>query len=331
MDKKPKILVVGSFMMDLISRTDKVPGEGETITGRSFSTASGGKGANQAVQAALLGAEVTMVGKVGDDIFGTLMTEALSAANVNVDHIIKDKNTASGVGNITLEARDGQKTKNRILILPGANMTLAPDDIEFLRNEISKYNMVILQNEIPAEVNEAVIDLAYSKGVPVMLNSAPSRPVSQEIMSKLTYISPNEHEAFDMTGINIVADSSGIDFSTVKNAAGYFLDRGVKNVIVTLGSNGVVMATGDRYIFHPCIDVVEVVDPTAAGDSFVGAFCTAICSGMSEEDAMEFASYAATITVSRLGAQPSLPTYSEVAELMDSVRRKGQNYRRVVI
>ncbi len=331
MEKKPKILVVGSFMMDLISRTYKVPGEGETITGQSFSTASGGKGANQAVQAALLGAEVTMAGKVGDDIFGSQMIASLAAANVNVEHIIKDRVTASGVGNITLEVRDGQKTKNRILILPGANMTLTPEDIKFLKNKISKYDMVILQNEIPAETNEAVIEFAYSSGVPVMLNAAPSRPVSQRIMSKLAYISPNEHEAFDMTGIKIDVNGSGIDFCTVKNVTNYFLDRGVKNVLITLGSNGVVMANHEKYIFHPCIDVVDVADPTAAGDSFVGAFCTGICSGMTEESAIEFASYAATITVSRLGAQPSLPTYGEVAELMEAVKIKGQNYRRVVL
>jgi ribokinase len=331
MDKKPKILVVGSFMMDLISKTFKVPGEGETITGQSFSTASGGKGANQAVQAALLGAEVTMVGKVGDDIFGARMIESLSAANVNVDNIVKDRNTASGVGNITLEVREGHKTKNRILILPGANMTLALKDIEFLKNEISKYDMVILQNEIPSEINDAIIAFAYSAGVPVMLNSAPSRPVSEESLSKLTYISPNEHEAYDLTGIKIKVNSSGVDFDTVKNVTNFFLNKGIKNVIVTLGSNGVVLANQNKFIFHPCIDVVDVVDPTAAGDSFVGAFCTGICSGMTEESAIEFASYAATLTVSRLGAQPALPTYSEVAELMDAVKRNGSNYRRVVI
>ena len=321
MDRRPKILVVGSFMMDLISKTSKVPNEGETITGQSFSTASGGKGANQAVQAALLGADITMVGKVGEDVFGSQMIASLSAAGVNVEHVIKDKNFASGVGNITLEIKEGQKTKNRILILPGANMGLTVEDVEFLKDEISNFDMVILQHEIPVEVNAAVVDFAYAKGIPVMLNSAPSRPINDDILVKIAYISPNEHEAADLTGLKISVDSKGVDLDSVKAVTNALLNKGVKNVIITLGSNGVVLANKNKFIYQPCIDVVEVIDPTAAGDSFVGAFCTGICSGMTEESAIEFASYAATLTVSRLGAQPSLPSYKEVTELMEAVKK----------
>lgn len=323
MVKRPKILVVGSFMMDLISKTLKVPNEGETITGQTFSTASGGKGANQAVQAALLGADVTMVGKVGDDIFGTQMIASLKKAGVNVEYVIKDKSIASGVGNITLETKEGQKTKNRILILPGANMGLTVEDVHFLKEDISNYDLVILQHEIPVDVNEAIVNFAYAKDIPVMLNSAPSRPIHADVLVKLAYISPNEHEAADLTGIKIKVDSNGVDLETVKTVTNSLLNKGVRNVIITLGSNGVVLANKNKFIYQPCIDVVEVIDPTAAGDSFVGAFCTGICTGMSEESALEFASYAATITVSRLGAQPSLPSYQEVLELMESVKNKS--------
>lgn len=320
MDKKPKILVVGSFMMDLISRTSKVPGEGETITGWSFSTASGGKGANQAVQAALLGADVTMVGKVGNDVFGAHMLDSLRSAGVKVEHVIKDKQNASGVGNITLEVKEGLKTRNRILILPGANMALTANEVEFLKEDILNYDIVMLQNEIPAGVNDAIVGYAGARGIPVMLNPAPSRPIGEDILAKLDYISPNEYEAYDLTGIKIEAGSDGVDLDTVRSAADAFLGKGVKNVIITLGSNGVVLANRSKFIYRPCIDVVEVIDPTAAGDSFVGAFCTGICRGMSEESAIEFASHAAAITVSRLGAQPSLPAYGEVIELMESVK-----------
>lgn len=319
MNRNPKILVVGSLMMDLISTTTKVPNEGETVTGMSFSTASGGKGANQAVQAALLGADVTMVGKVGDDAFGTKMIASLKEAGVNVDHVIKDKDVASGVGNITLEVKEGQKTKNRILILPGANMSMNIEDIKFLKESISEYDMVILQHEIPIEINEAIVNYAYDKNVPVMLNSAPSRVVSDDVLRKITYISPNEYEAADLTGLKIKVTADGVDLDTVKAAANSLMEKGVKNVIITLGSNGVVFTNKDNFIYQPCIDVVRVVDPTAAGDSFVGAFCTGISGGMSEKDAIKYASYAATITVSRLGAQPSLPNQKEVIDLMNSV------------
>lgn len=325
MIKRPKVLVVGSLNMDLISTTLKFPNEGETVTGQAFSTAPGGKGANQAVQAALLGADVTMVGKVGDDIFGTQIITSLSESGVNVEYVMKDINIASGVANIILEIREGQKTKNRILILPGANMGLTVEDVGFLKEEITNYDVVILQQEIPIDVNEAIVGFAYAKDIPVMLNSAPSRPIHDDVLVKLAYISPNEHEAADLTGIKINVNSNGVDLDTVRTVTNSLLNRGVRNVIITLGSNGVVLANKSNFIYQPCIDVVEVVDPTAAGDSFIGAFCTAICQGMSEESALEFASYAATITVSRLGAQPSLPSYQEVIALMESVKNNSIN------
>jgi len=316
--EKPKILVVGSFVMDLIVSTKRVPNEGETvIDGLSFKTASGGKGANQAVQAARLGADVTMVGKVGRDLFGDEMLRSVRDSGVNVDYVLRDDNATSGVGNIILEVKKGQKSKNRIIVVPGANMTLTPEDIEFIKDIISQYDLVMLQLEIPIEVNKAIIDYAYENNIPVMLNSAPSRPLSDDILSKLTYISPNEHEAFDLTGIKITNSCGEVDLDAVKEAAASLLNKGVKNVIITLGSNGVAFMNKNRFIHKPCIDIVEVVDPTAAGDSFVGAFCTAICMGMNEDKALEFANYAATVTVSRMGAQPSLPYYDEVVKLME--------------
>ncbi len=323
MQKRPRILVVGSFVMDLIVSTSRVPNEGETvIAGLSFKTASGGKGANQAVQAAKLGADVTFLGKVGNDNFGKEMVAAVSADGVNTEYVLKDDQVSSGVGNIVLECKPGQKTKNRIIVVPGANMTITPSEIAFLKDAIKNYDMVILQLEIPMEINEIVATYAFDAGVPVMLNSAPSAPLSSEFLKKLTYISPNEHEATDLTGIEITKNNGVLDLDTVNKAASKLLEMGVKNVIITLGSNGVAFMNSETFIYKPCIDIVDVVDPTAAGDSFVGSFCTAVSFGKSYDEALDYANYTATLTVSRMGAQPSLPTNIEVEELIEMHKKQ---------
>jgi ribokinase len=325
MQKKPKILVVGSFVMDLIVSTSRVPNEGETvIAGLDFKTASGGKGANQAVQAAKLGADVTFVGKVGNDSFGKEMVAAVSAAGVNTEFVLKDKKVSSGVGNIIIDCKPGQKAKNRIIVVPGANMAITPDEIAFLEDTIKNYDMVMLQLEIPMEINEIVASYAFNAGVPVMLNSAPSAPLSPELLNKLTYISPNEHEAADLTNIPITKKDGILDIDSVKKAAAKLLEMGVKNVIITLGSNGVAFMNSETFIYKPCVDIVEVVDPTAAGDSFVGAFCTAVASGKNYDEALDYANYTATLTVSRMGAQPSLPSNEEVEELIDTHKKQLQ-------
>ena len=314
---QPKILVVGSLVMDLIYSTLKVPNEGETVNdGLSFTSAPGGKGANQAVQAARLGSDVTMVGKLGRDMFGDELLKAIQDAGINTDNILRDETCSSAVSNIILEVVPGKKTKNRIIVVPGANMKLTVDDVAFLKDSISQYDLVILQLEIPLEVNIRVIEYAYEKGVPVMLNSAPYQPLDGDLLSKLTYISPNEHEAYGLTGIKTTKEDGSIDIEKVELAARALLNKGVKNVIITLGSNGVAFMNKDAFIVKPCVDIVKVVDPTAAGDSFTGAFSTAVCMGMTPEEALDFANYTATVTVSKMGAITSLPTLKEVKDLM---------------
>jgi ribokinase len=234
---------------------------------------------------------------------------------------MRDETCSSAVSNIILEVVPGQKTKNRIIVVPGANMKLTVEDVEFLKEKISEYDLVIMQLEIPLEVNRRVIDYAYAKGVPVMLNSAPYEKLDDDLLSKLTYISPNEHEAYGLTGIKAVADSGSIDAAKVEMAAKALLNKGVKNVIITLGSNGVAFMNNEGFIVKPCVDIVKVVDPTAAGDSFTGAFCSAICMGMKPDKALDFANYTATLTVSKMGAITSLPVLNEVIELM-----KKDNY-----
>lgn len=316
--KTPKILVVGSLVMDLIYRVSRVPNEGETVNnGLSFASAPGGKGANQAVQSAKLGVNVTMVGKLGKDMFGDELLKAIQEAGINTDNIIRDGMHSSAVSNIILEAVPGKKTKNRIIVVPGANMELTVNDVEFLKDKISEYDLVILQLEIPLEVNRRVIEYAYAKGIPVMLNSAPYEPLDDSLLSQLTYISPNEHEAYGLTGIKTTKEDGGINIKNIEIAARALLNKGVKNVIITLGSNGVAFMNRDMFVVKPCIDIVEVVDPTAAGDSFTGAFCSAVCMGMTPEEALDFANYTATLTVSRMGAITSLPMLEEVKDLME--------------
>lgn len=317
--KRPKVLVVGSFVMDLIVRTGRVPNEGETVlSGIDFNTATGGKGENQAVQAARLGAEVTMVGRVGSDIFGSQLLKSAKDAGINTDHVRVDTSINSAVGNIIIEVKKDSQAQNRIIVVPGANMNISAEDILFLKDTIKQYDMVMLQLEISMEINEAVTLYAHENGVPVMLNPAPSAVLPGELMRRLEYISPNEYEAADITGTAIEKDKNGVNIDSVKNAASALLDMGVKNAIITLGSSGAALMNKDRFIYQPCIKVGNAVDPTAAGDSFIGAFCTGVCMGMDEKQALKFASNAAALTVSKIGAQPSLPFYSDVIKLMES-------------
>ena len=316
MKKRPRLLVAGSFVMDLIVSVQELPGSGETILGRAFSTAPGGKGANQAIQAARLGARVDMVGRVGDDDFGRRLTASAQEAGVDVSHVAVDKSQPSAVGNVLLETDEAGKSRNRIVVIPGANMAVAPQDLAFLKDQAGAYDMVLLQHEIPAGVNLLAAEYAAAAGVPVMLNPAPAAAVPEELLKQLAYIAPNEHELESLTGISVKKNGQ-LDQDALSRAVKVLHDRGAKNVVVTLGSEGAAVSDGTEMIYSPCVDAIKAVDPTAAGDSFVGAFCTAVCAGADHRTALRLANCAASLTVSRMGAQPSLPWLSEVKELLD--------------
>lgn len=313
--KKPKILVVGSFMMDLIASTRRAPNSGETVIGTEFHTAPGGKGANQAVQCARLGAQVTMVGQVGDDSFGKTMTDTAKAAGVDVSHVTVDPSVSSGVGHILLEVTE-HGAQNRITVVPGANFTLTVEDVAWLKDEIKNYDLLMMQFELPMEVIEAVAGWARDAGVPVMVNPAPAAPISPKLLSCATYLSPNEHEAAIIAGHPLRADETGVDMDDVAAVSAAFQEKGVEHLIITLGENGSIVAGKDGIAQTACVKMPHVADPTAAGDSFVAAFCTGLCAGLPQGEALAFASHAAAITVSRMGAMPSLPTVAEVQALM---------------
>lgn len=315
--KKPKILVVGSMNMDLTISTGIFPASGETVLGSDFSTAGGGKGANQAAQVALVGAEVVMAGAVGQDSFGQQLLSSAGHFGVNTKHVRILPDVPTGTAAILLETAKDRPTRNRIIVVPGANMQIMPEDLAFLQEEIAEYDMVILQLEIPMQINELVARFAYEKGVPVMLNPAPWAPLSRELLSCLTYLSPNEHEISGITGVPIRKNPDGsiTDPNDLRKAASLLLEQGVKNVLVTLGGAGAALINREEELYSPCIKT-SVKDPTAAGDSFVGSFCTALCAGCSHAEAMLFANHTASLTVSSSGAQPSLPTLEQIIASM---------------
>ena len=314
MFKRPKILIAGSFNMDLTASCTRAPQAGETVIGKKFRTAPGGKGFNQAVQCARLGADVTMVGKVGEDDFGRALLEAAKGEGIDISHVLADPDEATGIAIITLEETD-EGTQNRIVVCPGANFTISAQEIGWLREAVGNYDMVIMQFELPMEIVETIAEWAHETGVPVMVNPAPAAPMSDRLLSAVTFLSPNEHEAAVLTGHSISVEN-GIDYDDVRAVADALRERGVKNLIITMGGNGSI-AVGESGIHHTeCVKMPHVADPTAAGDSFVASFCTVLAAGLPADKALDFASHAAAITVTRMGAMPSLPTVTEVQGLL---------------
>ena len=315
MQKKPRILVVGSFVMDIIATTERIPKSAQTVYGKSFHLAPGGKGANQALQCARLGADVTMVGCVGDDLFKDILLAPLREAHVDIDHVVVRPDANCGVGHVTLEVKE-HSAQNRIVVIPGANRTLTVEEVAWLEPVIHIYDMVLLQLEIPIEVNKAVAFWAKRAGVPVMLNPAPATDLDDELLALVTYLTPNEQEAAMETNLTLNTDENGPVKEDLQKIAAALWAKGVKNVIITLGASGSAVVKADEIQYVPSVRMEHVADPTAAGDSFVGALSVGLCIGMTQDQALTFASHTAAITVSRMGAMPSLPTLQEVKQLL---------------
>jgi len=315
MQRKPRILVVGSLVMDIIAATERVPQSAQTVYGKSFHLAPGGKGANQALQCARLGAEVTMMGCVGDDLFHEILLAPLREARVNTDHIVVHAGEHCGVGHVTLEVTE-HSAQNRIVVIPGANRTLTTEEVAWIEPVIGTYDMVLLQLEIPIEVNKTVARWAKAAGVPVMLNPAPATELDDELLSLVTYLTPNEQEAAMETHLPLHQGEGGPVREDLMRIAAALRTKGVEHTIITLGASGSAVVTEDDLHFVPSVRMEHVADPTAAGDSFVGALSVGLCIGMTQDQALTFASHTAAITVSRMGAMPSLPTLEEVKALL---------------
>jgi len=300
-----KICVVGSLNMDLCVETPRIPGRGETILGGGFFTSPGGKGANQAVAAAKLGAGVTMIGCVGGDAFGAQLTESLRGCGVDTRHIRALPGAATGVAVVVLEGRD-----NRIIIAPGANALLSPRDVSGLEQVIAKSDMLVLQLEIPLETARQAMELARARGVKVLLDPAPAARLSADFLALADVVTPNESECALLTGLPCDTPAQ------VEPAAKALLRMGVPRVVVTLGGSGVLYTSGETAARRPALPV-QVADTTAAGDSFTGALAVALADGADFDGAIGFALAAAALTVTRKGAQNSLPGLEEVTEFIE--------------
>ena len=321
--KKPKILVVGSLIMDLIAATHRMPRAGETVIGDGFHMAPGGKGANQAVQCARLGAQTAMVGCVGDDLFGAELLKATKDSGVDISRILVANGVPSGVGHIELDC-SGENVQNRIIVCPGANHALDTAAVDWLKDEIGAYDVVMMQFELPMELIVAVAELAAEAGTMVMINPAPAAVIPDRLIECGCWFSPNEHEAAELTGKRIGIGADGdIDMNDAACAVEHLHKKGIENVIITCGENGSVYSDGAKLIRKHCVKANAVVDPTAAGDSFVAAFCTGIAAGLPAGYALDLAGHAAALTVSRMGAMPSLPDVYQVQSFMRDRKYQG--------
>lgn len=278
--------------MDMVTTTDKVPEQGETVLGESFTTYPGGKGANQAIAAARLGAEVVMVGAVGDDAFGKSLKERFRDEGADDEAIITVPRESTGVATIILSDGD-----NRIIVAPGANKYVTPEMVKENQDVILSSDIVLMQFEIPMETIEYTVELAYKRGIPVVINPAPYNRITEKVVEKATFITPNESEHSAM--------KQSTDTSSIK-----------KKIIETRGEQGVAFTLpGGEEKIVPSFQA-KVKDTTGAGDTFNGAFVTEYAKEKDMEKAIEFANAAASLAVEKIGAQEGMPTRAEVIKRM---------------
>jgi ribokinase len=304
-NQKP-IVVVGSINIDLVGNAEKIPVAGETVRGSDFQVHPGGKGANQAVAVARLGYPVQLIGKVGTDAFGEQMHSNLQEAGVDIAAVEKHKG-ASGVAMIAVSPRG----ENSIVVVPGANAEVTPGFLDSCQEKIRGAGIVLAQLEIPIETVEHLANLCREEGIPLMLDPAPAHALPSNIFRDLSWLTPNETEAA------FFASQFGKDARESEPAqiASALLAAGVENVVLKMGSRGVYVSSTHGSGMLPAF-AVEAVDTTAAGDAFNGAFATALMLGMEQIEAAHFATAAAAVSVTRAGAQPSMPTREEVDELL---------------
>ncbi len=305
----PHIVVVGSLNMDLVVEVPNIPMPGETVLGKNFATFPGGKGANQAVAAARLGAKVSLIGRVGNDAFGEQLLANARTEGVDISYVGIDERVATGVAMITVDAA-GQ---NSIAVASGANFTLTADYVEASWNQLMDVDLLVMPLETPPETIEIAIRLAKRRKVRVVLNPAPARPLTEETLAGVDVLVPNEHETAQLSQMSTET------LEELQAAAYYLMDRGVGNVVLTLGSQGSLVLTSgvdSPKITRITPHQVKVVDTTAAGDAFVAALSVALGEEKSLEEAAVFANAAGALTVTKPGAQPSLPRREEVEYLL---------------
>lgn len=301
-----KLSVVGSFVMDLITRVEAFPLEGQTLISEDFRCLPGGKGANQAIAAARLGTKVSMFGKLGRDSYGDTFESVFQEAHVDMSHVKRDPERPTAMGLIQI---NGQ-AENKIIVVPGANYGYSLEDLDSDFSAIAKSDMVITQMELKKEVTFELISRCFKAGVPIVLNPAPASDIPNEILSKVTYLTPNETELEILSGMKVT------DQKSAETAIKYLLEIGVGTVIATLGKQGAVIGTFDGFEYISGYDV-EAIDTVAAGDSFNGALVSKLIEKQSLKDSVKYANAVGALTVTKHGAIPSLPFKSDVEAFIE--------------
>ncbi|MGM9534680.1 MAG: ribokinase [Intestinibacter sp.] len=288
-----KLAVVGSINTDMTVTAERIPLKGETLLGDSISYIPGGKGANQAVAMAKLGAEVEMFGCIGDDSNGQKMIENMKNVGIKTEHIKVLEGIPTGIAMITVGEND-----NTIIVVPGANGKVDKDYVDGIKDVLQTYDMVVLQHEIPLDTVHYIVEFCAEKNIPVVLNPAPAAKVPMEIIEKVTYLTPNEHEAVLIFGDEMTTEE--------------LLKKYPEKLLITQGSRGVSTCLKSGEILTVPARPAKVVDTTGAGDTLNGAFSVQIAGGANIKDALTFANTAASLSTEKFGAQSGMPTVGEV-------------------
>jgi ribokinase len=300
--------------MDLVVKSPRIPAMGETILGEDFIMTPGGKGANQAVAATKLGAEVYFIAKLGYDVFAEQSLNNFKKEAVNTKYVTQLKESPSGVALITVD----DAGNNVIVVAPGANQKLSAEDVKEAESDISSSGALVAQLEVPLKTIEFAAELANDSGVPFILDPAPAQKLSPALLKMVDVLTPNETEAQILTGIEVTDEISA------RMASENLLECGVKAVILTMGAKGFLLATNDRTEFVPAVKA-DAVDATAAGDAFTGALAFGLAAGRKLFDAALFAGHVAALSVTKMGAQSSMPTAEEVESFMKESSAQGVN------
>lgn len=301
-----KVTVFGSFVVDLMGRTPHLPVPGETVKGSMFKMGPGGKGFNQGVAAHKAGADVTMVTKLGKDSFANVALDAMKELNMKQDHVFVTEEVETGCALILVDENTSQ---NEIVVLLGACNTITDEEVDSLTDVLKDSEYLLTQLETNVSAVDRIIDIAHKNNVKVILNTAPVQPIEDEILKKIYLITPNEVEAEILTGIPV--DSK----ENADKAADWFFEKGVENVLITLGGRGVYIATKEKREIIPAYHV-EAIDTTGAGDAFNGGLVAALAEGKDLWEAAGFANALAAVAVQRLGTTPAMPTREEIEQFI---------------
>ncbi len=304
---KPKITVMGSFVVDLMSRTPHLPAPGETVFGGPFKLGPGGKGSNQGVAAHKAGAEVIMVTKLGRDDFAKVALNSFESEGMKTDYILFDEKHETGAALIMVEDGTGE---NSIVVSIGACNHITDEEIESIRPEIKGSKILLTQLETNLSAVYKVIDIANEHNVPVVLNPAPIQPIPEELYKKVMVLTPNETEAEKLSGIPVK------DLEGAEKSAKYFRSKGVEHVVITLGSNGVYVHSNEYKGHVPAFEMKNVIDTTGAGDAFSGGLAAALAEGKDIKTAAIFGNAVAGLNVTKIGTAPAMPTRQEVDEFL---------------